>query len=110
MVSPFSEGTALGRYTYNLMAMVQQETPSFGSEYEREIDKVFHVLLRRQAPFRRRDNPVIIEPNEYKRWHIITEITRRIVAGRAPDALVSYQVVGLDFKALCSKTLPSPQQ
>jgi hypothetical protein len=52
---------------------------------------------------KRKNNPVLLDSGETRRWKIVAETTRRMAVGDAPDLLCKRQVIALDYEALLAK-------
>jgi ATP-dependent Clp protease ATP-binding subunit ClpA len=93
----FTGASALERYGYNLTHLVQQEVLSPFIGYETYVTRIFQILLRQTS---HKYNPLLLDPDEQRRFQVVTELVHRMAIGSAPDPLPTYQVISLNYEAL----------
>lgn len=89
------EISALERYGHNLTALARQGAFAPLAGYDAVIDRAFQILLRKN-----KNNPLILSPDESRRWKIVAEIVRRMAVDEAPEPLRGRQIIALDYEAL----------
>lgn len=76
--------------------------------YEAWVTRVFDILLRKdKTSFRY--NPVLIDGDETRRWHVIVEVLAHLAAADAPTRFTSLQVIAPNFVAMCGASPPIEQ-
>ncbi|HLZ55745.1 MAG TPA: hypothetical protein VKR06_02260 [Ktedonosporobacter sp.] len=91
-----SKNSPLERYGHNLTRLAQQGAFAPLAGEEAVIGRVFQILLRNT-----KNNPVLLDRDETRRWAIVAELVRRMAVGDAPAHLLKCQVIALDYEALC---------
>jgi len=95
---PFqSEAAPLERYGHNLTELAKRGTFSPLTDQDVPVRNMLQILRRKN-----KCNPVLLDFDETRRWKVVAEAIRRMAAGEAPDPLPTWQVVALDYEALCA--------
>ena len=95
----FSRAKVSGQFTEDLTDEAKTGTldPVIGREDE--IDRVIHILMRRN-----KNNPLLIGPAGVGKTAIVEGLTRRIVEGDVPDALKGKRVFALKVSSMLAGT------
>lgn len=95
----FPRANVSGQFTEDLTteANVGALDPVIGREDE--IDRVIHILLRRN-----KNNPLLIGPPGVGKTAIVEGLTRRIVEGNVPEALKGKRVFALKVSSMLAGT------
>src|SRR5260370_2375117 len=89
----------LEHYGHNLTHVAQQGVFSPLVGYEVSVARIFQNLLQ-QEKIKNKCNPLRMELDGMRRWRVVIEVVRRMVAGEAPDPLPTRQVIALNYEAL----------
>ncbi len=96
----------LEHYGHNLTHLARQGVFSPLVGYEASVARIFQILLQ-QEKIRNKYNPLLVDLDGMRRWRVVIEVVRRMVAGEAPDPLPTRQVIALNYEALFAN-FPAP--
>lgn len=106
MNTSLQDSFPLEHYGHNLTRLARQGVFSPLRGYETSITRLFQILLQRED-MKRKCNPILLDLDEMRRWRVVIEAVRQMVAGEAPDPLPTRQVIALNYEALFSEVSTS---